>query len=192
MKTQIEKIDQFIKSLDYEIQLALDSVSTDCNFKKGDIIVREGQVCKFSYHFIDGVGRKFYLDDTKEITTEFYFPDDLAVVFDSYVFQSPSKEYIECLSDVTLSITHFDKFNKLKEKYPKLVEFDLLMTEIYASWLEQRMFEFRTLDATQRYHKLLKSYPHFVKHISLTHIASYLGISLETLSRIRAKQTYLT
>lgn len=192
MKTQLEKLDRFIKSLDNEIQSALDSISTHCNFKKGDIIVREGQVCKFSYHFIEGVGRKFYLNEAKEVTTEFYFPDDLAVVFDSYVFQLPSKEYIECLSDVTLSITHYEKFNELKEKYPKLVEFDLLMTETYASWLEQRMFDFRTLNATSRYNKLLNSNPHLIKHISLTHIASYLGVSLETLSRIRAKRDYLT
>lgn len=193
MKTYLEQIDKFIGALPYEIQLALEKNSYQQNFKKGEIILRENQICKYSYHFLEGIGRKFYMDqDSKEITTEFYFPDDLALAFESYVFQTPSKEYIECLTDVTVSITDYQKFNALKEKYPKLMELDLMITEIHTVWLEQKILEMRTLNATQRYHKLLNNYPHFIKYISLTHIASYLGISLETLSRIRSKIAYLT
>jgi hypothetical protein len=61
------------------------------------------------------------------------------------------------------------------------------MTEYYALWLEHRLFQFHTMDATERYALLLKDQPHFVQQIPLTYLASYLGVSLETLSRIRAK-----
>lgn len=193
MKTHLEQIDEFIESLSKEVQLELSTISLQRNYKKGAIILSEGQICKCSYHFIEGIGRKFYTDDNaKDITTEFYFPNDLAVAFESYVFQVPSKEYIACLTDVTVSLTDYHKFNALKKKYPILERLDLMMTEIYAVWLEQSMFDRRTLNATQRYNKLLDTHPHFIQHISLTHIASYLGVSLETLSRIRSKTAYLT
>ena len=62
-----------------------------------------------------------------------------------------------------------------------------MMTEYYAMWLEERLLQFHTLDARERYLQLVKEQPHFVQKVQLTHIASYLGVSLETLSRIRAK-----
>jgi hypothetical protein len=62
-----------------------------------------------------------------------------------------------------------------------------MLTEYYAMWLEERLFRFHSLDATARYQLLLKEQPHFVQHIPLTYLASYLGVSLETLSRIRAE-----
>jgi hypothetical protein len=55
-------------------------------------------------------------------------------------------------------------------------------------WLEDRLFQFHTMDATKRYQILLENHPHIIQNIPLTFIASYLGISLETLSRIRAKK----
>jgi CRP-like cAMP-binding protein len=189
MKTHLEQIDKFIESLSEEVQLALGNISSHHNYKKGDIILREGQICRCSYHFIEGIGRKFYInDDGKEITTEFYFPTDLDVAFESYIFQKPSKEYIECLTDIKVSVTDYHNFNALKNKYPILEKFDLMITEIYTVLLEHRLFDSRTLNATQRYSKLLGSHPHFIQYLSLTHIASYLGVSLETLSRIRAKK----
>jgi hypothetical protein len=63
-----------------------------------------------------------------------------------------------------------------------------MMTEYYAMWLEDRLFQFHTMDAASRYQKLLKDHAHTIQNVPLTIIASYLGISLETLSRIRAKR----
>jgi CRP-like cAMP-binding protein len=91
------------------------------------------------------------------------------------------------LTDTVVSQTDFIAFQTAKADFPKLIELDLLMTEYYAVWLENRLFEFHTLDATQRYLHLLKEQSHIIQNIPLTYIASYLGISLETLSRIRAK-----
>jgi hypothetical protein len=62
-----------------------------------------------------------------------------------------------------------------------------MLTEYYAIWVENRLFEFHTKSATERYKDILHKSPHIIQNIPLTIIASYLGISLETLSRIRAK-----
>lgn len=67
------------------------------------------------------------------------------------------------------------------------MELDLMITEYHAMWLEERLFQFHSMDATQRYLLLLQDHPEFIRDIQLTHIASYLGVSLETVSRIRAR-----
>jgi CRP-like cAMP-binding protein len=188
MTAQLDKIDDFIKKLDKETLTALDNISLDKSIKKGDFLLRQDEICRKSYTIISGIARKYYLNDGKEITTEIYFDNDIAVSFDSYCLQKPSREFIQALTDMTISQTDFAAFQNAKQQFPKLVTLDLLMTEYYALWLENRLFEFHTLDATQRYLKLCKEHPHFIQNIPLTYIASYLGISLETLSRIRAKK----
>lgn len=188
MNIQLDKINDFITKLDVETSTALNSISIEKNFKKGDFLLRQGEVCKKSYWIIKGIARKYYLNDGKEITTELYFDDDIAVSFDSYCLQKPSREFIQTLTDATISQTDFVAFQTAKLQFPKLATLDLMMTEYYAMWLENRLFQFHTMDATSRYQRILEEHPHIVQNIPLTFIASYLGISLETLSRIRAKK----
>ncbi|MFM6349103.1 MAG: Crp/Fnr family transcriptional regulator, partial [Dolichospermum sp.] len=134
--------------------------------------MRQDEVCRHSFTIEEGVLRKSYLYDGKEITTEFFFKDDLAISFDSYSLQKPSKEFIQALTDTTVSQTDFTAFQNAKIDFPKLVELDLFLTEYYAIWLENRLFEFHTLDATQRYLLLLKQQSHIIQNIPLTYIAS--------------------
>jgi CRP-like cAMP-binding protein len=188
MNPQLTKINDFITRLDTQTLTALNAISVQKIFKKGDFLLRQNQVCKKSYWIEKGVARKYYLNDGKEITTELYFDNDIAVSFDSYCLQKPSKEYILALTDITISETDFVAFQTAKEQFPKLATLDLMMTEYYAMWLEDRLFQFHTMDATSRYQKLMEDHPHIIQNIPLTFVASYLGISLETLSRIRAKK----
>jgi CRP-like cAMP-binding protein len=188
MNKQLEKINNFIEKLDKETLSALNELSIEKKFKKGDFLLRQDEICKRSYWIEKGMARKYYLNDGKEITTELYFENDVAVSFDSYCLQQPSKEYIQAIADTTVLQTDFEAYQKAKVQFPKLAILDLLMTEYYAMWLEERLFQFHTMDAKSRYIKLMDEHPHVVQQIPLTYIASYLGISLETLSRIRAKK----
>lgn len=188
MHSYLEKINDFIARLDTETLGALKNISTEKFFKKGEYLLRQDEVCKKSYWIEKGIARKYYLNDGKEITTELYFDNDIAISFDSYCLQKPGREFIQALTDITVSQTDFAQFQKAKQKFVKLALLDLMMTEYYAMWLEDRLFQFHTLDATQRYHKLIEDHPHIVQHIPLTFIASYIGVSLETLSRIRARK----
>lgn len=187
MTSYIGKINNYIKALDNETLTALQSISSDKKYKKGDLLLRQNEICGKSYLLIKGIARKYYLNDIKEITTELYFENDLAVSFDSYTLQQPSREFIEALTDVTVSITHYQAFQDAKASYPKLLTLDLMLAEYYGMWVENRLFQFHTMTATERYLEILNKSPHIVQTIPLTIIASYLGISLETLSRIRAK-----
>jgi CRP-like cAMP-binding protein len=184
---QLKKIQQHLQSLDEKSSKLLDQTIELRLYKRNEYLLRAGDVCKSSFQLIEGLARKFYLNDGKEITTEFYFADDLAVSLSSYTLQQPSLEYIQAIEPLTASVTNYQAFQQLKHQHKDLLELDLMMTEYYALWLEERLFQFHSMDATQRYQLLLKEQPHFVQHIPLTYLASYLGVSLETLSRIRAK-----
>jgi CRP-like cAMP-binding protein len=187
MVSQLQNIDDFINQLDSKTLEILESISHTKTYKKGEYLLQQDQICKNSYFIENGIARKFYLNDGKEITTELYFDDDMAVSFDSYCLQKPSREYIQAITDIRVSQTDYAAFQKAKKDYPKLIELDLMMNEYFVMWLEERLFEFHTMDATSRYMKILKEHSHIIQTIPLTYIASYLGISLETLSRIRAK-----
>lgn len=187
MISYLDKINNCIKALDNKTLTALQNISSNKKYKKGDLLLRQNEICGKSYLLIDGIARKYYLNDGKEITTELYFENDLAISFDSYTLQQPSREFIEALTDVTVSITHYHAFQDTKAKYPKLLSLDLMLAEYYGMWVENRLFQFHTMTATERYIEILHKSPHIVQTIPLTIIASYLGISLETLSRIRAK-----
>lgn len=187
MSAYLGKITDFIERLDMETADVLENCSVAKVFKKGDFLLRQGDVCKKSYLVESGIVRKYYLHDGKEITTELIFAGDIAVAFDSYCLQAPGREFIQAVTDIKVAVTDYAVFQKAKQQYPKLTALDLLMTEYYAMWLEDRLFQFQTMDATQRYQLLIQKDPHVIQNVPLTYIASYLGISLETLSRVRAK-----
>jgi CRP-like cAMP-binding protein len=111
----------------------------------------------------------------------------LATAFESYTLQQPSLESIQALTATVVNMTDYKAFQQLKKQSPQLQELDFLLTEYYALWLERKVAELHTLNATQRYALLLEKSPHVVQQVQLTHIASYLNVSLETLSRIRSK-----
>jgi CRP-like cAMP-binding protein len=188
MDSYLKKINDFINHLDKTSLATLNAISLTRKIRKGDFLLKQDEVCKNSYWIEKGIARKYYLNDGKEITTELYFEDDIAISFDSYCIQKPSREYIQALTDMTVSQTDFQAFQIAKQQLPKLAALDMMMTEYYAMWLEDRLFQFHTMDATGRYLKLVKDHPKIIQNIPLTFIASYLGISLETLSRIRAKK----
>ena len=187
MISYLQKIDSFTENLNQQTADALLNISKAAFYKKGDFLLKEGDTCKRSFFIVKGIARKFYLNDGKEITTELLFEDDLAISFHSYLLQKPGREYIQAVSDLEVTTTDYIEFQNLKKQYTELVELDLMLTEFYALWIEERLFQFRTLSATERYLSLLSEQTHLIKYIPLTYIASYLGINPETLSRIRAK-----
>jgi CRP-like cAMP-binding protein len=183
----LHKINQFNSALPHEVKRVLDSSTVKKQFTKGEYLLRQGEICRNSYWIEKGILRKYYLAGEKEISTELLFENDLAVSMHSYTLQTASNEYIQALEDTVVSSTSYTQFQQLKQQFPELIQLDLLLTEYYALWLEERLFCFHTMDATTRYRLLLQEHPEMIQKVQLTYIASYLGISLETLSRIRAK-----
>lgn len=187
MKEYIDKINRHVEKFDKRTWILLKQISQPKTFPKGDFLLKAESICTKSYWVQSGIIRKFYVHQDREITSEFYFKGNLATSFDSYTLQKPSREYIQVLSPVVANVTHYADFQHLKSINSQIQALDFLLTEYYAMWLEEKVFELYTQNATQRYETLLKKAPYIIQQVPLTQIASYLNVSLETLSRIRAK-----
>jgi CRP-like cAMP-binding protein len=187
MNPYIKRIKDASLRLDPEIFNELEEIFSVKKFKKGSFLLRPGQICTSHILFNEGIARKFYTNKNKEITTEIYFHDDVAISLDSYIMQKPCDVYIEALTDLEVTIIDYKRFDNIKNKYPEVMMLDKMFIEYYAVWFEQRLKEFQTLDASARYLKLVEKEPRIVKFLPVTIMASYLNVSLETLSRIRSR-----
>ncbi len=154
--------------------------------KKNQILVKEGQVCQNLYFVEKGLGRSYYLkEDGKEVTQWFFGQGVFMSSADSFFNQSPSYYYLETLEDAILySIAHQDmdlllaKYHNM-EKFMRLLSIDMLSKIV----LKLNAIQFQT--ARERYDYMITEFPDISNRVPLGHIASYLGMTQETLSRIR-------
>ncbi len=156
------------------------------NIKKNELLLKEGQVCNKLYFIENGMGRSYYLKkDGKEITQWFFDKGEFMASADSFFKQTPSLYYLEISEDATLySISH-ERMETLLAKYHNMEKFmRLLSIEIFAKIIHKlNAIQFQT--AKERYDYMISEFPNIVHRIPLGHIASYLGMTQETLSRIR-------
>ncbi len=186
MKTVIEKFEALISELDLKSQEFYHASIQTKEYPKNEILVEEGKVCNYSYIVLEGCIRKFYLKSGIEITSEFIFPEDMAVSFGSFLKRQPSNEFIQTIEKTKVMLIPFSVFEFMQEHASILqTNFDVLVN--YSEWLENRLFLLQFHTAKERYQILLKSQPKLIQKIPLMYIASYLGVTLETLSRIRSK-----
>ena len=154
---------------------------------KGTYLLCEGAVCRHLWFLEKGLARVFIRTGGDEVIRYFFFPGEPADAHASSSTLIPSAEYIQVISDSVVYSLPLQRFEELKREYPLLAEIDRLVAESYVTWLEQRHYRLLSLNASKHYRYLLCAQPLLLCNIPLTYIASYLGISLETLSRIRAK-----
>lgn len=187
MKTAIDKFQSLIGKLDEKSQGVFHSKVSTEEFPKNRVLVEAGQVCKYSFIVLEGCIRKFYLKDGIEITSEFVFPGEMAVSFGSFLKKQPSVESLQTLEKTKAMVIPFSVFEFMQREHPEVVKENFNVLVDYLEWLEKRLFLLQYHTAKERYQILLDTQPELVKKIPLMFIASYLGITLETLSRIRAQ-----
>lgn len=152
---------------------------------KKTFILREGEVCRNIYFIESGFFKSFHLRDGKEVIQWFMKTNDVIISVNSFYKQVPSYEFIQATEN---SVVHFISYEQLEFIYNKHIEFNFIgrvLTQHYYALSEERLFNMRKQKAEDRYKFLLSTYPEIVQNASRTDIASYLGISLETLSRIK-------
>lgn len=171
-----------------EARAALEQHFVQKEYKKNELLIKAGQVCRHLYFIERGCIRGYYNIDGKDQTQWFGFENDFVTSFRSYTTRAASREYIEVLEDdaVIWSIAKED-LDQLLQQFPELEKMVRLIYEHYYIRLEDRYSNAHFKNATERYEDLLQYSPHILQRIPLGFIASYLGISAETLSRIRNK-----
>ncbi|MFK7980665.1 MAG: Crp/Fnr family transcriptional regulator [Saprospiraceae bacterium] len=155
-------------------------------FKKGQFLCRNGQVEHYLSIIVEGTCRGFYTNkEGEEISVAFIFPNDYVSAYYSFLTQRPSLMAVQAVTAVTIiSISH-THLNLLCDKYKNAERIGRLNAERVYRRKEEREIALLTMSATERYQDLINRSPQLLQQISLKHIASYLGIKPESLSRIR-------
>jgi CRP-like cAMP-binding protein len=151
-------------------------------------LLKQGSICT-SISFIEkGLLRCFYDKDEKEVCSWFMKEGDVIISVESVFNQTISYENIQALEECTL---HYINYNELQYIFRHFPEFNFIgrvLTEKYYTLSEQRLYSIRMQRAQERYQYLIDHFPEIIKRVPSKHIASYLSITEETLSRIRSKR----
>jgi len=156
-------------------------------YKKGTILLREGQVSMNAYFVLDGCVRQYYLVDGEERTNNFFTENQWVISITSISQQIPSGHFMECCLDSTLVVGNREKEEYLYKRFPKLESISRKVMEKVFAEQQEIMASYATDTPEQRYLKLLKSRPDLFQRIPQYHIASYIGVKPESLSRIRKR-----
>ncbi|MES2775500.1 MAG: Crp/Fnr family transcriptional regulator [Bacteroidota bacterium] len=168
-------------------QEALENCFEKLVLKKNETLVTEGRMCRHLYFVESGALRGFYKVDGKEITHWFGFENDFVTSFHSFITQQPAVENIQLLEGSILWAISKEKLTGLFNQHHEIERLVRIAYEKYYIRLEERYVNAQFKTARELYENLLLQTPHILERVPLGCIASYLGISQETLSRIRSQ-----
>lgn len=184
MKKVIEHLQQY-GSISEEAYTAISEIVVHNQYKKGDFILKEDKVCQYIGFIEKGMTRNFYYKDGKDITTSFAYEEDPCLSMYSFISQKPSLESIEALEDCSIWSISYQQLQNLYQRFPNLNLIGRLITEEYYIMLEEHTRALKHKSSKERYWQLMDDYPDIIQRVPLTHIASFLGMTKENLSRIR-------
>jgi len=156
-------------------------------FEKGAFLIREGQIWNNAYQVISGCAREYMLVDDEEKTTAFYTENDSIANFTSLTQRSPSTSNVMCIEPTKVAILNTEKEKALYAKHPRFEKICREGTEQMMGTKQDQLAELITLKPEKRYEKLQKERPDLLNRVPQYHIASFLGITPEALSRIRKR-----
>ncbi len=175
-------------SISETLKTEINSISKKISLSKGADLIRMDERCDNLYFIEKGLIRGYYFDDGKEITNWFAQEQEFATCFYSFIANKPSFEILQCLEDCELIQLNHSSLQNLYKHFPETERIGRVITENYYIKLEERILSLQFKTAKERYQKLQSTKPSLLQRASLGQIASYLGITQETLSRIRAEQ----
>lgn len=186
------ELEQYIKSyfgvVENEDMKTIVSLFKLTPIKKGEFLLKSGKCCNKLSFVQSGLLRMFITTDNKEVTqwisTKGYFSTDLS----SFVFETPSRWTIQALVDTELYTITKDDYKKIGDLVPKWNELEKLFLIRCFTILEDRIFSHLSMTAVERYNFFFKNNRELFNQVPLQFIASMLGMTPETFSRIRKKQ----
>lgn len=187
MEVVIQEIFRDTQFDETELQLLLSKL-TEIKLKKKEFLLKPGENVEHFYYIHSGCLRAFFEDgEGRDHTLQFaikgWWISDYIALFGKE--NSKSVTYIECIKDAKLTKISKKDFEHVCTEIPKISQIHIKNLESAFAAFQRRILENLTLSAKERYKKFINSYPNIEQNIKNYHIASFLGITSESLSRIR-------
>ena len=165
------------------------SIIENCDiksFKKGQFLLRKNEQCKHTFFVENGLLRQFSIDEKGKEHILSFAPENWFVTDrESSYFNQPSAYYIQALEDSSVVMLNEDFIHLLSERFPTFIDFNNRLLHNHIRHLQNRINLLLSAVAEDRYLQFIKMYPDILLRVPQTMVASYLGITPESLSRVR-------
>ncbi len=169
---------------------SLNSVTKQSSFfksTKGTRLISEGKRHNYFYISLKGAVKSYYSKDSREVCTWFAFENEAIATMSTFE-GFPSKETIELLENCEFIRFNIQQLKELSKSDLQIIHLLNALTVEHTLCIEERLYQLQFMTSEERYNTLIDNSPEILQRVSLTDIASYLGVSRETLSRIRGKK----
>lgn len=173
------------QELDFETEQAIRKYFVKEIYKRNELIIEAGKICSKLCFIESGLVRRFYEEDGEDVTKWIYSSNQFITSLSSFFEQKPSFEFFQaCEETIVYSLSYADE--QILLEYPLFSKFHIKQLRFYLSKLNEFHHLYKLMNAQEKYLYLLTSFPQVIEKAKLKHIASLIGVSQETLSRIRA------
>ena len=156
------------------------------SFGKSEVFLSPGQVSRKTIFLARGFIRAYIIDvEGNEVTTRIFSPPTLLNDFLSFFRKEPSKEFYQAITDCDIQTIDFESLQICFHTIPEFREAGRMMLTLNYASLHDQMLSYHTRTAEERYQDLVSARPEVIQHVPLKIIASFLGITDSSLSRIR-------
>ncbi len=166
---------------------SIEELSQKKHFKKGDILIREGQVVDQCFHVFQGCLRQYRIVDGEERSIFFFTEDQsiLSLTQNNSIYLS--NFYIDCIEDTTVTVMNAADEKELYRRHPEIESMSRMSLEGMIKNYQEMFSDFLISTPEERYLKILVDRPDLLARVPQYHLASYLGVKPESLSRIRKR-----
>ncbi len=182
----LDQIAQFM-TINATERAAFSAICRPRTLRKKELLLREGDVCRFAAFVRTGCLRYFYSVEGAEHTGQFFFENSWYTDYASFLTGEPTRQSIQALEPTELFLLHRDDLEALYRTHPTFERFGRVMAERAFLGVRHRTEFLTNLSAEERYRQLLRERPKVLERVPQHYIASYLGVKPESLSRIRKR-----
>ncbi|MEM8964852.1 MAG: Crp/Fnr family transcriptional regulator [Bacteroidota bacterium] len=158
------------------------------SFKKGTVLLSEGQLSTDGYFVLKGCLRTYYVIDGNEKTTAFYTEME-GITPHCVLNKQPSEYFISCVEDSILTVANPDMEEMIFEKFPRFETLCRILSEELLAKSQLSLDQFKTFSPEERYLDLVENRPDLLQRVPQHQLASFIGITPQSLSRLRARLT---
>ena len=180
------KYSNIISKLTTEAEADILAVLKTRQYLKNENILDAGNICRHLYFINGGLLKSYFYKKNKEFVVRFFQENIIFSIFESFISEQPSKFTVLALEDTVITSMTHDNLMKLCRKHHCVETFYRKLISLATLKMTKRISEMMEDNALESYHQFAKEHPDLMQRVSLGDVAAYLGITQQSLSRIRA------